>query len=980
MATVPPPTPSPTLNAVFVVDATGSMSATLEALRPALVQVFTLMPLFAPDALFSLIVYRDFDKDEKGRYSFYGPCASRDAGTLVNVISSTRADGGGDPEECQKFAFNLLLREKVIGGKTVVYHFTDAPPHPIPFPSSGGSTSNHYLEGVALTRNRMHSDWILLSRDLASHGVVVYTIGNIHNVAVSKYYAAMAEITGGEMVYSYLDNSDALLRITMKILARSLGYDECDLTNIAALHRMKKGATLTSENDLGGVNTPLVDLLTFGPLGSSQTEQPTVKSSGCNIAVRKTIEDRYKTDPDFQVMCYRVFKSLLDTNQILSLTYNPILGCIYRCMNRRSKVRQTETLRTELNTLVSATLQRLKTTHPTSYNEVAKWIEESYNRIDEINEMLGSVDAPVPFFSLQTATRMTKKDLSMACKIPLPHSLRQIGDLISSVTVVNEMPKMMPEVYIPFSVPDDVLFSLMSHLMCPGVRLDFKPSVIVAFVALIRKVPYLAERARSFLVASRGKWFDRSSAEWHLFGFIKLAMVCNSTHGDILTPDELEYLMPFYKIATFKYNNPLIDVETRFRLKPEHKKLYPDHKARCSKCAQFRSLSVMTQEGACGLCLSYGPTGSVTLADQDEKKSYIFECGRCSSIYAVRNIDNLLCKPKCHYCRKQPPVPLCDIPKVECQVCNIGLILPARRVDSAAYQCALCVENDNVPRVSKNQIRLHALLEANPWLINYILGIDIPLAKLASQESLFSCVGTFTVRTEPMLVQTIVYGEDRLPVLNQTQVLDTLRSIVATGMVGTEECGMCFRDFIHNDLDRVCHRDGCGMYSCKECIQKWFSENAPGKRVIEGRMQCPSCKCFPVGGLAFMAQPALHIVLAKKPIFDFDWHYAWCIRCNKIKPYMQRQCAGPDPLDVVGYQCEECMKPGDAKKCPFCGIPTTKMDGCDHMECPAKLGGCGTHWCYRCEGPAFYSKDSKEVYDHLHDVHRNIWGGGDDDD
>ena len=984
MATFVPTPVSPTLNIVFAVDATGSMSSTLLALRPALVQVFTLMPLFAPDAKFSLLIYRDFDQPEGQRYSFHGPYSSADAAKLVGVLANTQANGGGDVEECQKYAFNLLLREDVCKGKTVVYHFTDAPPHPCPFLATAGA-SNHYLEGTVLTRNKMQKDWVRLCEDLRSHAMVVYTIGHIYKLGITKYYAAMGDITGGEMVCANSESTDTLLRITIKILARSLGYDECDLTDLASLHRVRPGQrSLQTEDDLfdldGGAK---MDWLQF-----TANEAPTVRTAGCDVAVRKNIESRYKTDPAFQVMCYEVFRKLLNDGQIRSLTYNPILGCLYRCMNRRSKVAKTEELRTELNALVSGTMQRLKALQPAHYNEVAKWIEESYNRVDEINEMLGAVDNPVPFFVLQTPARMTKKDLSLACKIPLPHALRQIGEMVSSISVVNTMPKVMPEVYVPLAVDDATLFSLISHLMCPGVRLDFKPSVIVAFVALMRNVPYLADRAKRFLIASRGTWFDRTAAEWHLFGFIKMVLSVNEMcirvpNPDgvehVLTTDEVAYLTPFYNIAVIKYNNPLIDVETRFRLKPEHKKLYPDHKAKCSKCGQFRSLSVMTPDGVCGLCLSYSPHELAALGDVDEKKSYIFECGRCSSIYAVRNIDNLVSKPKCHYCRKQPPTYILDIPKVACEVCGIGLILPARKIDSTAYQCALCVENDNVPRVSKNQVRLHALLETNPWLIECLLGLTIPVEKLTSQESLFQCAGSFeTVTGRSCPIRTIVYAGDGLPILNQSIVLNTLLSLKARGNVGTEECGMCFKDFIYNELDRVCFNDGCNMMSCKECIRKWFSENGPGKRVIEGRLQCPSCKCYPVGGLAFMAQPELYGVLSKKLVFDYDWHYAWCGGCNKIKPYMQRQCAGPDPLEVRGYQCEECMKPGDAKSCPFCGIPTTKMDGCDHMECPTKLGGCGTHWCYRCEGPSFYSKDSKDVYDHLHDVHRNIWGQDDD--
>lgn len=126
--------------------------------------------------------------------------------------------------------------------------------------------------------------------------------------------------------------------------------------------------------------------------------------------------------------------------------------------------------------------------------------------------------------------------------------------------------------------------------------------------------------------------------------------------------------------------------------------------------------------------------------------------------------------------------------------------------------------------------------------------------------------------------------------------------------------------------------------------------------------------------------PHVKAIAAQKLTFDSDWHYAWCRSCKKIKEYMERQCAGPDPMEINNFECEDCMKPGEHKACPSCGFATVKMSGCDHLECPTALGGCGTHWCYRCDGPdVFHSMNSNDVYNHLHDVHGNIYGAADGD-
>ena len=46
------------------------------------------------------------------------------------------------------------------------------------------------------------------------------------------------------------------------------------------------------------------------------------------------------------------------------------------------------------------------------------------------------------------------------------------------------------------------------------------------------------------------------------------------------------------------------------------------------------------------------------------------------------------------------------------------------------------------------------------------------------------------------------------------------------------------------------------------------------------------------------------------------------------------------------------------------------------MECPTEYGGCGAHWCYRCA--SFRADNARDIYDHLHDVHGNIYGVLDD--
>ena len=962
----------PTMDLVLVIDATGSMGSTLVALKPVLSQICKLLPLFVK-ARFHLIIYRDFDCQGDSLYKYHGSFVATDVSNMIQVITNTSATGGGDSEECQKYAFNRLL-DDIPDGKIVVFHFTDASPHRFPFPAHGND--NHAQEGRKLKINGMEPDWVNLCNVYKARGIPIYTIG-VMDSSSFKYYSLLAHMTGGALVLLKDAQSDKILKTTTIVFSRALGYEECDLTGLASLIKLGDCPIPTTENS--NEFTKLVtETLEFSP-----NAQNPVIAQAANVCTRTILENRYRTDPAFQILCFNVFVDIIKDGHILALTYNPLLGCLYRNMCRRSKIAPLEAKRDELMNLMSKTMGQLKTTNNAIYEQVSLWMEASYNRIEEINELIGNSAGPmIPFLTLQTVDRMTKKDLTNACKIPMPQNLRLLGTLISSIVLNEKKPKNMPEVFVPLSMNNDDVFCLLSHLMCPGVKIDFKPSIVVALVTLRIGNAILAPRALDYLREKIGTWFDTEAAEWHLFGIIKMILKLETEYGGIITPQELAYMKPLFIISAAKYNNLELDCKRKFRLEPEHGKKYCDHKALCLKCNQFRSLSVMTEAG-CGLCLSYTKDVLDSLTDPDKTHSYLFNCGICTCLYAVRNLEGLKAKPKCHYCRQEPPTEVNSIPKVICTVCNIGMILPEDNKYNTGndFMCSLCVENGGVPRIETLQVKMHDLLLENPELIAHLTGLKITHTLLTNRDSLFSLKGKFTIAAaEEQTFNGPLLCNKRL-LENTAEILEKIRNIILKGNVDTETCIVCYSDFVHHDLESLCFHKDCRARSCKPCIQKWFSENKPGQRVLENRLNCPSCKRIPIKGIAFM-NPYLKELFSQKVVFDADWHYAWCKNCGKVKEYMERQCAGPDPMEINNFMCEDCMKPGEHKACPFCKVPTVKMSGCDHMECPTQHGGCGIHWCYRCEGPAkdiFHANNSKDVYDHLHDVHGNIWGAGEED-
>ena len=148
------------------------------------------------------------------------------------------------------------------------------------------------------------------------------------------------------------------------------------------------------------------------------------------------------------------------------------------------------------------------------------------------------------------------------------------------------------------------------------------------------------------------------------------------------------------------------------------------------------------------LCLSYDSETLATLGDADGSKSYLFDCVNCGGRYAVRNIDNLNTRPKCHYCRTD----VVDIPKITCCVCNINMILPDESLaislaisSTDICMCSLCAENNGIAKIDIVQVKLHDLLKSNNMLIPTLIGIKIAVEDVINHGSLFSLKDKYTV-------------------------------------------------------------------------------------------------------------------------------------------------------------------------------------------------------------------------------------------
>lgn len=127
-------------------------------------------------------------------------------------------------------------------------------------------------------------------------------------------------------------------------------------------------------------------------------------------------------------------------------------------------------------------------------------------------------------------------------------------------------------------------------------------------------------------------------------------------------------------------------------------------------------------------------------------------------------------------------------------------------------------------------------------------------------------------------------------------------------------------------LSPVCIRKKSSSKACGECLTGWYGIPKPGCVVNVCNLRCAFCREDP--SVKVLRKYNTQICAIKE--MPTEWRsehvYAWCVRCYKIKIYMDRECTGgdvgPGPTNFV---CEECVVPWiggevSCRACPNCGV------------------------------------------------------------
>lgn len=897
----------------IVTDYTSSMSSYLKSLKQCITE-------FIPT--FKLLIGKE-NVDRMGVFGYGDYCDptvtmwsgwKQAAKDLVPFVSSLEPYGGGDvPEAAKTAAWEL---SKVIEKRTVVIWYTDAPPH------TSFSTSN--AANIEREKSVLGADfdWTKVCHRLAEKDASVWVLLPFTNDNTISLYTYMSAVTGGRMLVLKNTSTQVIGETTIGIVLSIMGH-KCVFNNVWERYFKMDIKAFANEKDLLRVSSATKDL-------------EVSVAEDANLTLIKSFE----SDQEFKSKVYDVFEEIITPALIKSVTYNPVFGGLWRAICKDKQDPRKKALLNSMSSIINSLKGEDKDLMQT-------FIKNSYNQEDEIVDIIESCGQEAQYPAVRFNGVLDKTfdisemmELTRSCS---PSSLRKLSEYVRMFEIVDA-PQTDKERTIPLALSDKDLFSCLPHLILKGTMFSLRPAIVFAMLIAYTGARSLYDRAVRFLLENKGKWLVADQPENFAFEFIKFALKVQAK-VDFLTEEEHDNFKSLYWIGGLKINqDTVLNIKTPFT---SNKTLRRDYKRKCPKCDTMRSFTLLDEHGVCGICLSF-PGESAAYPCVDKERSVMCECRTCMAHYAVENVADLNVEPKCHFCRNENKV----APFVSCDKCSNKYVCCIDIKEGAnSWICPVC-DDGCTPAPQETQLTLYEYFAHN--------GNEIE--KVFDARSLWVVYDCLMERRVKMPSLEYAPTHKKKPILNLDELKTRVESWVGSGRAERGTCQLCFEEKHKRSLHFMCDRKRCSAQACQECLTSWYGQVQPGRILNATNLNCPYCRCRPSTRVIKKFNNAI-CSLKEYPKWDSAWHYAWCVRCNKAKQYMERVCAAT--IETVHatkeFVCEDCTTaPSKFKHCPECGVAVEKTSGCDHITC-----ACGTHWCFECGIKSTYD----DIYKHMHEAH-----------
>ncbi|SPO06247.1 uncharacterized protein DNG_08936 [Cephalotrichum gorgonifer] len=671
---------------LIVTDATASMDRFLRALCASLTEIIQISTLTGAFKRIGILAYRDHC-DGKRLFEWSGWCYISDKPqdtnhpeeervsesthprdkrifqkTLLSFARNIQHRGGGDIPEATKTGLAIAHDVMRADATTVMFLYTDAPPH---LPGTGGY--NYVTELAALTEGSCggfgsrFTEWKSAAQTLtgmySGKRAVVHCIVERGMPSISQTSAYLSTVTGGVCLELATLNESYISKLTIGVLLAWMGVGKSEKSPDTVLASLK---TFEDPESIGSLTEDdFIQRIPSGRKGALRSTPVAIGDLSDIVQPRATplvdFSQRYAVDAGYQSLVTVQLKSIIERNPE-AMTINPIFGKLWRAVSADRE----NPARDELITLFGQKVQEAKTTAVRGGRAVARgvvptapplatWLAESYDFTAEITKLIRGVkeESQFPCVYLDPTQDFTSKgatgdgadtrplneftrdellEIGRSCDYRVLQRLGKVLTRLSYVERAEDLPAhvrtaglaVVPRIPLVLATKENkrVFWTVLLHVVLPGTKLGRRAATLLAALSLRMGMRPLRDVADEELKEYRGLWNTLEIPETWNLSCLNLLLDADKDYrrrvSDTKAPpaDLDSYLLLgsdkklFETLVDYKMLelNLLTTLTAKVGWTPEKTKLSLGPHVICRQCNYPRSVTVMAKDGICGKC------------------------------------------------------------------------------------------------------------------------------------------------------------------------------------------------------------------------------------------------------------------------------------------------------------------------------------------------------------------------------------------
>ncbi|KAK2592007.1 hypothetical protein QQS21_010278, partial [Conoideocrella luteorostrata] len=911
-----------------------------------------------------------------------------DQKTVVERAANIMTQGDNDIPEATKTGLAYAYQEMRPDATTMIILYTDAPPHLKQVKDKNGEKERAVLlqKDSYSGTGYFFADWTSAAKVMrdGSKKANVYCILRADDVATSSPYQYLSEVTGGTVFKLSRVTSNAISILTTTMLLTWMGTDRRELQSEEGKLRVCIPSYVSTNKILNAASEDDPKLRKYVTTQASKVFSDNNQESHAILNELGSIMkqrgppvgnfvERYNDDDKHKDVVIRQLRSIFEDN-VVAMSLNPVFGNLWRavCNGRGGEDRDV------LAPIFGHHIERIQ-----NYEDkvkMKKWLDESYDYTLTLEREIGEVAKedryplvfldPTATFAPGTTKSKRKEDyrdlhqfkrkelleIGRSCDGKV---LRRVGKVLTRLSIAESEADVPAHIrcsdggilvrYVPISLMQPKykrrFWKVLLHTVLSGTLLATRPAAVLAALSLRMGISTLRDAADAELLALGPIWNDVTTPENWAPGCIQLIIRADQDYeervasGATIRPDPQQCIlvdkdrtvfrtMLDYKLLEKYLQHP---VDANISWHPTKTQVAAGPVATCRECLYPRSVTIMAENGICGLCC-VSPTNcncgactrspdhaqqlctNVTKKDDENSSMAWVECcvETCRAQYVVYNTKKHGVRAKCFYCRHVGNMvterTIESAPTVQCCQCLSKMIWPKeyrpKDFNEAAFTCPGC--KTSVRTVVPLEITPHDIKEENGW--TWLLkNADMTIASPFDGRSIFYTATHCDLSDFITKVELLPYAEDTIVTIkgkrvhNIAGIKESLRQRIKNRESAAFTCSLCFSKFKAAHLLSACGRSSCKQRICAGCTQSWYGMNRAGRIINLAALSCAFCRRLPGVKIARRHHVADLVNLAQAISEAGSWIYAWCRRCGSAKRYLERVCADGAPEPVTGW-------------------------------------------------------------------------------